>query len=241
MPKTSKRHDPDLLSLQAHRRIIGTLGLLLPALVYLLAGVRPTPGLQPWKLLTSVSAYYYTGAVGVFVGVLFALSLFLFTYKGYKEVWADRIVGKVGGLAAIVVALFPTGAPTDRLALPWWSEATGVVHYIAAIVLFGAFISFSLWLFRRSEKDDPRDQPPEKRVRNAVFFVCGLVMVLAVGWAAFAKKQGGAIFLPESIAIGAFAFSWLVKGELPPFMWLAEKTGGLIRRRDEPKRGPATE
>jgi hypothetical protein len=41
--------------------------------------------------------------------VLFALSLFLFTYPGYQ--WVDRFVGCVGGVAALFVALFPTTAP----------------------------------------------------------------------------------------------------------------------------------
>lgn len=240
MPETAKR-DPDLLSLRAHRRIIGTLGLLLPVLVYLLAGVRPTPGLPPWKLLTSVSAYYYTGAVGVFVGVLFALSLFLFSYKGYKGAWADRIVGKVGFAAALVVALFPTGAPNERLVLPWWSETTGTIHYVAATVLFATFILFSLWLFRRSDKADPRERAPDKRARDAAYLICGVVMILAVTWVVIAKSAGRAIFLPESLAIGAFALSWLVKGETPPFMWMSEKAGAMMRRRDEPGRGPATE
>jgi hypothetical protein len=240
MPETSKR-DPDLLSLKAHRRIIGTLGLLLPVLVYLMAGVRPTTGLPPWKLLTSVSAYYYTGAVGVFVGVLFALSLFLFSYKGYKGAWADRIVGKVGAVAAAIVALFPTGAPNDRLVLAWWSEGTGVIHYLAAVVLFATFILFSLWLFRRSEKANPRDRAPDKRARDAAFLICGVVMIICVAWAGIAKSVGGAIFWPESFAIGAFALSWLVKGEAPPFMWMSERAGEMMRRRDEPKRGPATD
>jgi hypothetical protein len=84
---------PDDLSQRAHRRVIGVLGLVLPALLYLLAGMRPTDGLPRWDSLNSISAYYYTGAVGVFVGVLFALSLFLFTYRGYKGVKVDRIVG----------------------------------------------------------------------------------------------------------------------------------------------------
>src|ERR1700757_4451397 len=96
------------LSQQAHRQLIGYLGLLLPFLLYGVAGLRHTAGLVPWRLLSSISAYYYTGAVAVFVGVLFALALFLLTYRGYKGVIADRVLGLIGGTAAIFVALFPT-------------------------------------------------------------------------------------------------------------------------------------
>ena len=83
---------PGFLSQKAHRQLIGILGFCLPFFVYLLAGFRFTPPLPPWTRLDSVSAYYYTGAVAVFVGVIFALSLFLFTYPGYKEVIADRVL-----------------------------------------------------------------------------------------------------------------------------------------------------
>src|SRR5215471_6413943 len=79
---------PRDLSYQTHRRLIGVLGFLLPILLYLVAGLRPTAPLPRWTLLDSVSAYYYTGAVAILVGVLFALSLFLFSYPGYENVIA---------------------------------------------------------------------------------------------------------------------------------------------------------
>jgi hypothetical protein len=207
------REVPNDLSQRAHRRIIGVLGLLLPLLLYVFAGIRPTDGLPGWILLSSVSDYYYTGAVGVFIGVLFSLSLFLFTYRGYAGVSADRIVGSIGGAAALFVALFPTGAP-DGLPKPaWWSGTTGVVHYVAAVVLFVTFILFSVWLFRKSNIPDRRDRPPEKRHRDDVCLACGLIMIVCVVWAAISSLRDKSIFVPEAIAIFAFAISWLTKGE----------------------------
>jgi hypothetical protein len=224
MAEKVTRDRPEELSLLAHRRIIGTLGLILPALVYLLAGVRPTPGLARWDLLWSVSAYYYTGAVGVFVGVLFALSLFLFSYRGYKGVKADRIVGAVGGVAALIVALFPTAAPAGQSVPAWWSEPTGSIHGAAAVLLFAAFILFSVWLFRRSDTPKRSERPPDKRRRDDICLGCGLVMIACVVWAAVAHFVVAPIFWPESIAIVAFAVSWLVKGELfDPMFHAAER------------------
>ena len=224
-----KRRDaPVDLSLQTHRRIIGTLGLMLPALIYLFAGARPTADLPAWRLLGSVSAYYYTGGVGVFVGVLFALSLFLFSYRGYEGVKADRIVGTVGGTAALVVALFPTHAPVASLQPGWWAPPTGIIHYVAAVVLFGAFILFSVWLFRRSATPRRRDRPADKRLRDDVCLVCGLVMIAAVIWAAALGLSGGPIFLPEAVAIVAFAVSWLVKGEA--YVPVVRATRRLVKR-----------
>jgi heme A synthase len=203
---------PDDLSQRAHRRVIGALGVLMPMLLYLLAAIRPTDGLPHWDLLDSVSAYYYTGAVGVFVGVLFALSLFLFTYRGYKGVLADRIVGAMGGAAALVVALFPTAAPGGLSEPAWWSKTTGVVHYVAAVVLFFAFILFAVWLFRKSNIPNRRDRPREKRYRDALCLACGLIMIVCVLWAASSSITDAPIFVPEAIAIVAFAVSWLIKG-----------------------------
>jgi hypothetical protein len=204
---------PQDLSQQAHRRLIGVLGLLLPVLLYAVAGLRPTDGLPRWRLLPSVSAYYYTGAVGIFVGVLFALSLFLFTYQGYKGVLADRLVGWLGGTAALGVALFPTAAPDGLPEPTWWTPRLRVVHYLSAVLLFVAFILFAMWLFRKSNVPKGRDRPPDKRRRDAVCLLCGLTMIGCVLWAASSLRTEAPIFLPEALAIVAFAISWLVKGE----------------------------
>src|SRR5690606_26152835 len=100
----------DDLSGHGHRRLIGIFGLLLPLLLWLTAGSRPTPAVEAWELLDSISAYYYTGAVAIFVGILVALSLLLVTYRGYANDrgWLDRGVAITAGVAAFGVAFFPT-------------------------------------------------------------------------------------------------------------------------------------
>lgn len=204
---------PLSLSQQAHRRLIGVLGFLLPFLLYLVAGVRNTTGLTPWQFLPSVSAYYYTGAVGIFVGVLFALSLFLITYQGYEGEHADRVLGTIGGASALGVALFPTTAPEGLSPASWWTPASRTVHYVSAFSLFVVFILFALWLFRKSGTPKKSARPVSKQWRDRVCLWCGLVMIAAVGSALTALKTGGPIFWSEAIAIMAFAISWLVKGE----------------------------
>jgi hypothetical protein len=221
---------PESLSQQGHRRLIGILGLLLPILVYLLAGLLPTVGLPRWRALNSVSAYYYTGAVSVFVGVLFALALFLLTYPGYREVAADRVVGRVGGLAAIAVALFPTTAPAGLSAPSWWHPTMAVVHHVAAVVLFVSFILFAIWLFRKSNVPRRQDRPRDKRWRDDICLACGILMIVAVLWAASSMVTHAPIFLPESIAIGAFAVSWLTKGEAhKPVMQMVRRFQQRVR------------
>lgn len=203
---------PDDLSGHAHRQLIGYVGLGLPIFLLVVAAARRTPGLRAWPPLDSVSAYYYTGAVAIFTGLLVALALLLLTYRGYGNEWGalDRWIARIGGIAAFCVAFFPTKPPDDLPAPAWWRPATNVVHYVSATTLFITFIVFSLWLFRQTAKGGTVSD--DKRQRNRIYLVCGFVMVLAVLWAGSSTFTGSPIFLPESIALVAFAFSWLTKG-----------------------------
>lgn len=204
---------PEDLSYQRHRQLIGYLGIALPVLIILIAGLRPTSSLPGRETLDSVSAYYYTGAVAAFVGTLGALAVFLFAYRGYSDSRADRVAGKLGGLFAVGVALFPTAAPGQVAEPSWWNTATGTIHYVSATLLFLVFIVFSLWLFRKTNVPAGEPLPPGKRWRNSVYFWCGLVMVACVLWAGSSYFTGAPIFWPEAIALWAFAVSWLVKGD----------------------------
>jgi succinate dehydrogenase/fumarate reductase cytochrome b subunit len=199
---------PDDLSGDAHRRLIGWIGLLLPALLVVIAIERD--GLARWRSLESISAYYYTGAVAAFVGMLVALALFLFTYRGFDNPHhkADRAVAIVAGLAALAVAFFPTAAPAGVPPLSWWTRSTGVIHHAAAIVLFVMFAVFALWLFRL-RKDGKTETTGW---RNKLYLACGAAIVACIAWAAYNGYTGREIFVPESIALIAFSVSWLVKG-----------------------------
>jgi heme/copper-type cytochrome/quinol oxidase subunit 2 len=201
---------PDDLSDNAHRQLIGYIGLVLPFLLIFIALARD--GMALWRSLESVSAYYYTGAVAAFVGMLVALALFLFTYRGYanEHHWADRWAANIAAIAALVVAFFPTQAPTGVAALTWWEPWMGVVHHVAAVVLFLMFAVFALWLFRLSAKNEP--QTEGKRARNAIYIVCGIAILACVAWAGISGLRDRPIFWPESIALIAFSVSWLVKG-----------------------------
>ena len=206
-------NDASDLSLRTHRRLIGYLGFLLPFLVYLLSGLRPTNGLPRWHFLHSISAYYYTGAVAVFVGILFALALFLFSYRGYTTSIADRVIGKVGGTAALGVAICPTKPPDGVTPPSWWHPALGVIHLVSASVLFIAFILFALWLFRKSSQTNRKNRPNDKKVRDMIYLGCAVIMMGAIGWATASIFTGAPIFWQETAAIEGFAISWLVKGE----------------------------
>jgi hypothetical protein len=202
---------PDDLSDNAHRQLIGYIGLFLPILLVLLAAARD--GMARWRSLESISAYYYTGAVAAFVGMLVALALFLFTYRGYDNIynWADRLAAKSAAVAALVVAFYPTAAPKGVLPLiTWWTPNTGILHHVAAIVLFTLFAVFALWLFRITAPGEK--EAVDKVWRNRIYMLCGLAIVASILWAGYNGMNGKPIFIPESVALVAFAVSWLVKG-----------------------------
>lgn len=209
-PATQPEYRPDDQSDHAHRQLIGYIGLVLPILLILIVLVRD--GVAQWRGLDSISAYYYTGAVVAFVGMLVGLALFLFTYRGYKNkyYWADRAASITAAAAALGVAFFPTAAPSGVAALSWWSAITGVLHHVFAVVLFAMFAVFALWLFRITPSGER--VAPDKRWRNRVYLSCGIVIVASVLWAGIAGPSGRSIFWPESVALVAFAVSWLVKG-----------------------------
>ncbi len=205
--------EQDDLSTHLHRQLIGYVAFLFSWILLLIAWSRSTKELPGLEILDSVSAYYYTGAVAAFVGCLVALAAFLFTYRGYgkeNEQRPDLLAGWIAGIAALLVAFFPTTAPLIVLKPSWWEPWMRVTHYVGAIVLFGTLIFFSLFLFPKSSKGKPIT--PGKWWRNRVYYLCGGVMVGCMAWAAIAGFYDRSIFWPETVALMAFGVSWLTKG-----------------------------
>lgn len=230
----------DDASSHAYRQLIGVLGMLLPPALWLVAGLRPTKSLPSWERLTSISAYYYTGAVPVFVGILVALGIFLVTYRGYRNNYQqrDRIASFLAGIAAILVASFPTRAPAAASAPDWWTPLADRIHFTSALALFVSFIVFALYLFPKSKPDvqgsgqsalgaaqdaqrsgptNSYSLPRAKQLRNLIYRGCGLAMVVCILWAGIselsARREGSAdIFWQETLALEFFGISWLTKG-----------------------------
>lgn len=237
VPATPGQRSDDL-SGHRHRQVIGYLGLALPILLVQMVRLRPNALSDKWSG-DSVSAYYWTGAVSLFVGLLAALSLFLLTYRGYANddhSW-DRALAIIAGVSAALVAIFPTSPPSGIAPLPWWGSWISVAHTVAAISLFSTFALFSLWLFRKTaEGDQPSD---DKKRRNKIYLLCGIAIVLSMIWALVAGLSGGSIFWPESTALVFFAWSWLVKGQalrsISSTLGAAKGPGGTKAARARPR------
>lgn len=230
-------HKKDDLSSHTHRQFIGLVGFLMPLVLWLMAGWRPLglENVDRWAPMGSISAYYYSGGVAAFIGSLIAMAFFLFTYKGYQNEYGrrDRIAAKIAGIAAVLIAIFPTAAPYGVEVPVWWMEYHNVIHHLAAATLFGCFVFFSLFQFPLSKSE--KKLSLGKRIRNALFTLCGITIVLCVVWAIAVGINGQSIFLPEAVALEFFALSWLIKGRADKTAAaVAAKTRKYFRNSDPP-------
>lgn len=102
--ETSNQQNPDpslLIHYLTLRKSVGFLGISLPLI--LIFGIRFLTRCN--VLPDSISDYYYTKMGHYMTGTLCAVSLFLFSYKGYekKDLWA----GRGASVFALGVAFFP--------------------------------------------------------------------------------------------------------------------------------------
>jgi len=205
-PPGSRKPNDQIISYYTLRILIGATGILLPFLVVLGKWIsNGTPALE-----FSISDYYDNGAGGdILVGVLFVLGFFLLSYKGPERI--DNRAADVGCVAALGVALFPTTYCGDC-----WVH---YLHFVFALTLFSVFIFFSLVLFRKT--DPKKKMSPEKKNRNKIYLVCGIIMIvciLAIAFSLLVLKQTisekySLVYWFESIALASFGFSWITKSE----------------------------
>lgn len=197
--------DSMVISYMTLRKMVGLLGIsLVPVLVIGSFIVDHTNQIQ-----VSVSAYYYTGMRNALVGIVCGISLFLLSYNGYT--WQDALASKLAGVFALGIAFLPTSAQDDK------SDIISKLHYITSGVFFAILAYMCIFLFTRSAGT----MTPEKKKRNRVYRVCGIIMVVCV--ICIPLDSISAIhnriiaykptLILEFCALTAFGVSWLTKGE----------------------------
>jgi len=197
------------------RRAIGYLGILMPIIIrlgaYLFEGIPSND---------SISAYYYTVMRDVFVGTLFANGVFLFCYRGPDT--QDNVLTNIAGLSAVAIGLFPMDPSYNQIILDRFSKINDpgcyqnhgpLGYHIYAVGTFFVILSY-LAIFRFTKSNQPQITK-QKKSRNKVYIVCGIVMLICLGAivAIKATSKPSSIFWPETIAIAAFGIAWLVKGQ----------------------------
>lgn len=149
--------------------------------------------------MTSISAYYYTDAQPVFVGVLIGLGVLLIVIEG-RTPWEDALMNTAGALAPFV-ALLPTPVKTDPDCTRYYctAEVLKASGFESGIPNNNDLIDFNVWavapvwallvayLTVRAIRTHRRcnEVTASQRSRNADWFssvavsLCG---VTALGW-----------------------------------------------------------
>lgn len=231
MPEQTR--DELVLSYLRVRQALGILGMVFPVLL-IVGGLIAHKDVAP-----SVSDYYHTTMRDIFVGCLFAIGVFLISYKGYRrdtgEWFSDDLVATVAGVAAFGVAIFPneTVIPEDAATLSqvlMGYKLAAFAHYTSAMLFLGALAYFCLVKFARTAK------PHRKRI----YLACGWFILLAgvlATVASYLKVYGSPearafvienriVFWVEAMGIWAFGLSWLTKGRAE-----FSRVRGLLRSR----------
>ena len=203
-----------IISYLTMRRTIGILGIALPIVV--VAGGFIQNG---FVIEGSISGYYYTNMRDFFVGLLCIVSLFLISYKGYEKI--DNLIGNLSGIFALGMIIFPTGMFSGKVVKVGMflinDNISEYIHLTFGTLFFLALSYNSIFLFTKRHSTI---LSKEKRRRNFIYRVCGIVMILSIICITiytmflrhtFLSKAYPVLFL-ESIALFAFGISWLIKG-----------------------------
>lgn len=200
-------------------RAIAILGIFLPT------------SMLAWSLLTgssirgSLSEYYFTPVRDLMVGTIITMAVFLWSYRGFSDrdddLRADRRVGKIAALAAVLVAFAPiTPRNDDRCTLVQCiigPQPAAFVHSIGAAVFFICLAIFCLILLPRSVV-----RGAGERMRVRIYLGCGWIIVAASAFIAiwqflpaeviFSIGRYRPVFWAETAAIVAFSSAFIVRG-----------------------------
>jgi phosphotransferase system glucose/maltose/N-acetylglucosamine-specific IIC component len=207
-------------------QIVGILGMALPFLLLLFLWIDT--GYD--KPLESISHYYLTRIGSVFTIILSMLALFLMLYIGYDK--KDFRISFIAGLFIFGVLLFPTGniiayceQSLDKVNCInlHISKFRTTLHFICAGIFLSLLAYMSYFKFTKSNRLKADQKKPKKR-RNIIYRTCAIIMItaiLVIFIGGFLNQIPTAIydcnhltFWMETLAVEAFGFSWLVKGEL---------------------------
>ncbi|MEZ5046979.1 MAG: hypothetical protein R2831_08300 [Chitinophagaceae bacterium] len=213
------------------RKTIGYCGIAIP----LLCIAMSIAGDCVETILPSISHYYYTAIGDMFVGVLFALGLFLVLYKSvFNGEHCERLrrqenfLTNFSGIMAMIVAFIPTdpeGGDCYYITLAYpYKETFGYLSYLhlpAAGIMLLIFGYISLFYFPRDWKTGQYNSDNKR-----IYQICGITIFSSIGILILyfldkdflqGKYLGSLekikiVFLLECISIIAFAISWLKKG-----------------------------
>ena len=179
--------------------------------------------------LHSISESYHYRARDWFVGLLFAVSVLFFSFKG--ENGFERKLTILAALCAALVAVAPCACGRSTTLI-------SVFHFPAAAGVF-AIIGYFCWRFRRTAIAKALKYPEAKH-RVRAYSVCLLGMIgcwlMTVVYAVARVFSGNAIdtlfpnyvFWLEAVGLVSFGASWLLASRTLPFVTNANERYSII-------------
>jgi len=216
-PKSNDNASDELIPFLWIRRGIGVLGILFPFLMYIGNGLLH----GCWSVFPSISAYYHSHLITVFISTLAMIAIFLFTYRGPHG--EDRHIATLAAVLCLGVAIFPTAWSGEVDCPHFVTYSLETLHMVCAVGLFLILAYFCLFIFVKTK---PGKNPSErmkalKEKRNMIYKSCGIVMVttmILMGICYLVDTFDvfdisiAYIFWGETVCLIAFGFSWITKG-----------------------------
>jgi hypothetical protein len=199
----------------ANQRLVGWIGLAMPIILILGEAV-----IFPQDVIElprhSLSAYFYSGMSGVFVGSLCIMGTFLICYRVRDWSWENLISG-ISGILAWVVALFPTGREHGEkitaVQLRFGEGLVASLHVTAAVGFIGSLVAISFFF---SVEEHLRAGKGSWLVHavSALVMMVGSSAGIGLGLSGV-KMLGGfsMLLIVEITCCTAFGVSWLWKGK----------------------------
>jgi predicted secreted protein len=222
--KSKEEKNELVLSYLTLRNLIGFGGMLLPIVL----AVFPSRSSDYIGFEPSISDYYYTDRGDILVVMLCVIGAFLISYYGYT--FKEWMLTFIAGIAGIGVAFVPTKIGCNDCLLSVHTKYGGVFktlagtgwHFTFAAIFLLSLAIMSLVFFTKGEGTSINN-PAQKAKRNHVFRICGWTIIaslLILGvyfivkhYTDFDVKPFPFVYFFEAIAVEAFGFSWLVKGQ----------------------------
>lgn len=246
MATVQNNNDDLIISYLKIRKYIGWLGLLLPFILlitnyavnkldilnnaFFIKKICSDPYVSAGSFKSSISHYYYTTVGELFTGVLCAVALFMFCYKGHKlrpgeKGLSDNALSNLAGIFALGVVVFPTGygadnaCITDNMRSFLSSTYTGYIHFANAALFFISLAVMSMVNFRRTADIVSFGKGKE----DNMYLTCGIVMLACLllifvysmwveGKVPWLDKIHP-VYCLEAVALIFFGISWLLKGK----------------------------
>lgn len=263
----------------AIRRFIGLIAIFLPLVVYVAAGGFPDSISASYHTPTNFPFLpYFPSPRDIFVGSLFVIGAFLISYKGHENnkpaepAWhklgskvaafrkrvrnhEEDLVSTAGGIAAWIVALFPTKNEDGCIQTLLFNlepepnsvyEIVSRIHLSFAAWLFLTTVYFCLVAFKRrldpkisASRITPWYRDPLQR-RRFIYNLSGwttLLIIAGLGLMALILPRGVCFiqdqtYWAETVMLELFGIAWFSASK-PVFLRTASEEAGSSKRTSE--------